>query len=93
MNYLQILIICARYTRDISFLNNTKIKYNIIQKCIDNNCNNNTCPNIGNGASSYLFYIINNWDNLPKNLIFIHAENSSWHHNGNITDNLEKWIT
>lgn len=92
INYSDYEIICARYIKDTSFLNNFKIKSNIIQKCIDNSCNNNTCPNIGNEASSYLFYIINNWNKLPKNLIFIHDENSSWHHNGNITDNLSIWI-
>jgi len=92
INYSDYKIVCARYNRDVSFLNDTKVDYQVIQKCIDNNCDNNTCPNIGNEASSYLFYIINNWDSLPKNVIFVHDENSSWHHDGNITENLPKWI-
>jgi hypothetical protein len=92
INYADYKIICARYNKDVDFLNETNMEYNVIQKCIDNNCDTSTCPNIGNEASSYLFYIINNWESLPKHLIFIHDENSSWHHDGKITDNITKWI-
>ena len=91
-DYSDYNIICARYKKDVSFLNDIKIKSNIIQKCIDDNCDTNTCPNIGNEASSYLYYIINNWDTMPNNLIFIHDENNSWHHSGAITENIYSWI-
>jgi hypothetical protein len=35
---------------------------------------------------------IENYDNLPENVIFIHDEDESWHHDGKITDNIYKWI-
>jgi hypothetical protein len=92
-DYSDYIIICARYKKDVSFLDNIKIKSNVIQKCIDNNsCDNDTCPNVGNEASSYLYYIINNWNTMPQNIIFIHDENESWHHRGKITENIYSWI-
>jgi hypothetical protein len=39
-----------------------------------------------------LIYIIHNYDDLPENVIFIHDEDESWHHNGKITENIYMWI-
>jgi len=85
INYDDYHIVCARYNKDITFLNNIPIKNTIIQKYKD-------VPNIANEATSYLYYIINNYENLPKNIIFIHDENESWHHDGKITENIYNWI-
>ena len=81
-------VVCARYNKDISFLNNIPIKSIVLQK--------GTKPgeviNKANEATSYLYYIINNYNNLPENVIFIHDEDKSWHHEGKLSDNIYKWI-
>ena len=79
------LIVCAKYNKNTDFLKMTSIPSLVIEKHKD-------VPNKAHEATSYLYYILENYDSLPENLIFIHDENSSWHHEGNITDNLEKWI-
>jgi hypothetical protein len=78
-------IVCAKYKKNVDFLKDIDISYSVMEKGID-------VPNVANEASSYLFYIIENYDNLPENIIFIHDENESWHHDGKITDNIYKWI-
>ncbi len=42
-------------------------------------------PNIGNEATAYLKYIIDNYDNLPEYVAFIHGHETAWHQ-GNILD-------
>ncbi len=41
--------------------------------------------NIGNEATAYLKYIIDNYDNLPNYVAFIHGHETAWHQ-GNILD-------
>lgn len=77
-------IVVAKYKKDVSFLDDTGISYTVVTK--------EEVPNKGHEATSYLHYIIKNYDNLPENLIFIHDENESWHHTGKITENVHKWI-
>jgi hypothetical protein len=77
-------IVVAKYQKDVSFLDETGIPYTVITK--------EEVPNKGHEATSYLYYIINNYDNLPQNVIFIHDENESWHHTGKITENIQTWI-
>jgi hypothetical protein len=85
IKYDKYTIVCAKYNRDVTFLKYIPIKSVVIVKDID-------VPNIAHESTSYLYYIINNYDNLPENLIFIHDENISWHHYGKITINIYKWI-
>ena len=77
-------IVVAKYQKDVSFLDETGIPYTVVTK--------EEVPNKGHEATSYLYYIINNYDNLPQNLIFIHDENESWHHTGKITEHVHEWI-
>jgi hypothetical protein len=81
-------IVCARYKNNVQFLNNAGISYTVVQK---GNADGEV-PNIANEATSYLYYIIKNYDNLPDNTIFIHDENESWHHDGKLTDKFDEWI-
>lgn len=78
------LIVCARYNRNTDFLKEMSIPSVVIDKTV--------VPNVANEATSYLYYIIKNYETLPDNLIFIHDENTSWHHNGKITENIKTWI-
>jgi hypothetical protein len=85
INYDDYMIVCAKYNKNTNFLQDIPIQSVVITKDID-------VPNKANEASSYLYYIINNYNNLPNNLIFIHDEDESWHHEGYITKNIYKWI-
>ena len=78
-------IVCARYNKPVDFLNKIPIDHTIVQKDVD-------VINKGHEATSYLYYIIKNYNNLPENVIFIHDEDESWHHTGKISNNIYKWI-
>jgi len=78
------LIVCARYNRNVDFLKEIPIESVVIDK--------ENVPNVANEATSYLHFIINNYDNMPEHLIFIHDENTSWHHDGKITERIRSWI-
>ena len=49
-------------------------------------------PNRGREASSYLRYIIDNYDTLPKYVAFIHGHEKAWHHKfkGSLLDRIKK---
>jgi len=85
IDYNNYAIVCAKYKNDVSFLEKVPIKSAVITKDID-------LPNIATESSSYLHYIIKNYDNLPDNIIFIHDHNESVHHIGKFTDNIDAWI-
>jgi len=80
-----VVIICARYKRDVSFLDKIKYKSVILTK-------NEDVPNIANESTTYLKYIIDNYEKLPEIMIFIHDENQSWHHDGKLTIRIPKMI-
>jgi len=86
-NYDDYLIVSAKYKKSTDFLNEfpAPIKSVVIEK-------NKDVPNKAGEATSYLYYIIKNYDDLPENVIFIHDENESWHHNGKITSEIYYWI-
>jgi hypothetical protein len=78
-------IVCANYTKPVDFLKEINLSNTVVKKYVD-------VPNKAHEATSYLHYIIKNYENLPNNVIFIHDENESWHHSGKITENIERWI-
>jgi hypothetical protein len=85
MNFNDYTIICANYNKPIDFLYEIKIKSIVLKK-------GEEIPNKANEATTYLYYIIKNYENLPKNMIFIHDENESWHHEGKISEKIYEWI-
>ena len=91
-------IICARYNKNTDFLDDLSDKFDvkIVQKRInepyDQKYVDHLVINKANEATSYLSYIVKYYHNLPNNMIFIHDENTSWHHSGKITENIKNWI-
>jgi len=81
-------IICARYNKSVDFLKEIKIPHTVIEK----GDGPGQVPNKAHEASSYLKYIIDKYDTLPENMIFIHDGNTSWHHIGKITEKINEWI-
>ena len=78
-----VIVVIAHYNEDLQWLSKLKYPYTVISK---NGCPKETPPNKGFEASSYLQYIINNYDNLCEYTIFLHGHQTSWHHQGNNSD-------
>jgi hypothetical protein len=93
-NFDTTVIIIARYKEDIEWT--TKLnKFKNVHIYEKENLEKepyNIPKNKGSEASAYLKYIIDNYDNLPNHLGFIHCHEFSWHHDDSIIDVLEKEI-
>jgi hypothetical protein len=84
-----IKILIAHYNEDLIWTKNLKYNYTIISK---NGIKYETIPNKGNEASSYLQYIIENYNNLANYTFFIHGHRNSWHHKENIDEKINNII-
>lgn len=80
---MSVFIVIAHYNEDLSYITNFKYPYEVISK---KGIPQETIPNKGNEASSFLQYIIENYDNLSDYTIFIHAHRTSPHNFGNIDE-------
>lgn len=79
-----IKVIIAHYNEDLSWINDLRSSFQIISK---KTIPEETVPNKGREASSYLEYIINNYESLTDISIFIHGHRTSWHNS-----DVEKYI-
>ncbi len=85
-------IVIAKYNRSVDFAKkftclNLDVSINVFIYEKENPESKYNVPiNKGNEASSYLKYIIDNYDTLPDYSFFIHDEEYSWHHTGSIVD-------
>jgi hypothetical protein len=70
-------VVIAHYNENLSWLPNIKYKCRIISKY---GLPKETAPNKGNEASSFLQYIINNYESLDDYTIFVHGHRTAWHH-------------
>jgi hypothetical protein len=69
-------LIIARYNEDLLWLNEWKDKFDIIvynkgKKDLQENYTIIDLPNIGREAHTYLYHIVNNYDTLAENNIFL----------------------
>lgn len=69
-------VIIAHYDEDLSWTNNLRLPFCIVSK---NKIPDGCIPNKGKEASSYLEYIIKNYNSLTDVSIFIHGHRDSWH--------------
>jgi hypothetical protein len=75
-------IVVARYNEDVSFLNNYKditIIYNKGKNDLKHDFNIIKLPNIGRESHTYLYHIINNYDNLADKTIFFQGKIDDHH--------------
>ncbi len=72
-------VVIARYNEDLTWVTNLNYPFTVISK---NSIPKDIAPNKGNEASTYLEYIIKNYDNLSDYTFFVHGHRSSWHHKG-----------
>jgi hypothetical protein len=78
-------IVTSHYKEDLNWLKNSNYKVNVCDKPGADKTDlplNDSCyveENKGAEASSYLKYIVNNYDNLADYTVFIHGHEEAWH--------------
>ncbi len=86
----KLVIVTSHYKEDLEWLKSSPWKVVICSKIgapslptikLDQTC---LCENKGNECTSYLKYIITNYQNLPDYIAFIHGHENAWHQNLNI---------
>ena len=81
-------IVIARYDEDLNWiLNNTKYSqmttvYNKGQNNIDESLKTISINNVGRESHTYLYHIINNWDNLADRTVFFQGGGPSFGYKG-----------
>lgn len=71
-------IVSSHYKEDLNWLKETDLKVVVCSKVTDNP----ECPrqeNKGREVTSYLQFIITNYDDLPSHVAFIHGHQKAWH--------------
>jgi hypothetical protein len=70
------MLVIAKYNEDISWIKNVDIPYIIYNKGNKpiEGCNIISLPNIGRESHTYLSFIIENYYNLPENIIFCQGD-------------------
>jgi len=64
-------VIISKYNDDTTWVYNLKVPYTIIDKL--------KTKNLGSESWSYLHYIIDNYNNLPDRVLFVHGHEKSYH--------------
>jgi hypothetical protein len=89
------LVIVSRAAEELEWTRTLPVPYRIVQKANENHTlprhhpvHARLVPNTAFEASSYLTFIVDEYDNLPEVLVFLHAHESSWHQTGKIGDHL-----
>jgi hypothetical protein len=80
-------IVVAHYNENTEWCKDIPFPYTIISKA---GIQPETPPNRGKEASTYLEYIINNYDKLTDYTIFLHGHRSSYHHAQNMDEKLKE---
>jgi len=96
-NTEKLVIVTAHWKEDLKWLDNKGFEIVVCNKIQSDNSNiteskNYICPRIenkGNEASAFFNFILNNYDNLPEYVAFIHGHETAWHQRVNILDELK----
>lgn len=84
-------VIVHHYNEDLTWLKNINYPYTIYSRTQKNQENVNFLDHDkGVEAFAYLKFIIDNYDNLPENMIFVHAHRISWHQDDYIDNIINK---
>lgn len=92
------LIVSSHYEEDINWLKKIDFPVLVASKegssSVESNgyYSFNKVPNIAREAGSYLWYIVNYWDNLPKKIFFIHGHQRAYHQRVSLEDAVSKYI-
>lgn len=71
-----VCVVVAHYNEDLTWLDNLRYPTVVISK---QGIPFETPPNRGQEASGYLTWILDNYDELPEYVVFLHGHQTSWH--------------
>lgn len=84
---MSVEIVISHYNEKIGWIYNIKYPFTVYSNHF---LFPNTYTNKGNEANGYLKYIIDNYNNLPDYVIFIHGDRKAYHHDGNLDNIINK---
>lgn len=77
----QLTIVANHYNEDVNWLKQSTIPVVICSKTLPSpQCH--VGKNKGRETTAILKYIIDNYENLPKHIAFLHGHETAWHHRG-----------
>ena len=81
-------VVSSHYNEDVSWLDQLGMPYSVCDKVGNPKyAGTGDCDvpmNRGRECSSYVQFIINHYDNLPKRIAFVHGHENAWHHQSNL---------
>lgn len=88
MNGKNTTIVISHYNEDLTWVERIAHEFDDIRiyTKAKENSRYNVPINVGNEASAYLLYIIDNYDSLKEYTLFLHAHEYSDHQNGSVVD-------
>jgi len=87
-NKNSLIVVVSKYKENTDWLQKLKYPYLVYTKNENDYSKYNIPKNKGNEASVYFKFIIDNYNNLPDYVAFIHAHESDWHHKNSMADKL-----
>jgi hypothetical protein len=72
-------LVVAKYDEDTSWLQQLPKNIDVVVYQSKDNAAPHFIPNFGNEASKYLSYIVENYENLPNEVVFVQAGRQDWH--------------
>lgn len=87
------IVVSSHYKEDLSWMENPIIskKYNFSIYSKTDKTKNYIDVNKGNESTSYLKFIIDNYDSLPEHLFFIHGHDKAYHQDFTMTEILKNF--
>ncbi|KAJ3010016.1 hypothetical protein HKX48_007630 [Thoreauomyces humboldtii] len=74
------MIVVSQYKEDAEWLGEVKnVSAVVYEKMGTNKSNKHVVPNPGNEASTFIKFLLDNYDCLPDRTAFVHAHRTSWH--------------
>lgn len=80
-------VVVAHHNENLDWIHNIKYPVTVISR---QGIPEGTAPNISREASSYLEYIIKNYNSLPEYVVFVHGHRNNWHHRENMDETINR---
>jgi len=91
-----LVIVSSHYKEDLEWLNSSSARVEVCDKKGSNRHpfgNNQKCSmgyNFGREAASFLKYIVEHYDSLPKYIAFIHGHEEAWHQPSDLLNRIRR---
>lgn len=72
-------VVVAKFDEDVSWLERLPKNYDVVVYQSHDSNGTNFVENYGNEASKYLQYIVDHYDDMPEDVVFVQAGRQDWH--------------